>query len=116
MFLALTDAGEDLSEIAEYLLKLAKKHRDRSTETRTAKRVWKEGVREEESQREQADRSYAVMLYVAKAFSDRDDKNVVCEVIRSQYPAAPGGFSLLGRIHRARTGFFSFVQSHRVVD
>jgi hypothetical protein len=105
MFLALVGRGRDdqLGSVAEGLLRMAKKRLRGNEKVKAAVRFWKEGLRDEKN-KEQADRVYLVMRYVADAVNDLPNQTwegggeaVVCHAIRSMIPLAPQGFSQVGK-------------------
>lgn len=106
MYLALSDAGKELSRVAATLLKLARQHRARSTRTRMAVHCWKNGLCDEKDpDKEVAERAYLVMVFVSQAFDENVEpiivgggEGVVCTVLRREFPLAPVGFRKVGRM------------------
>jgi hypothetical protein len=106
MFLALVDTGrqDQLTRVAEGLLRMAHKRMPRHRKVAEAQDYWDNGLRDD-SNKEQADRVYLVMRFIADAIDKLPNKawigggeTLVCEAVRQLIPLAPGGFSRVGQL------------------
>jgi hypothetical protein len=106
MFLALVDTGKrsTLTHMAEGLLRMAHKRMPRHRKVREAQEYWDNGLRDE-NDKEQADRVYLVMRFIADAIDKLPNKAwtgggevLVCEAVRQLIPLSPGGFSRVGTL------------------
>lgn len=105
MFLALVERGKDdqLAQLAEGLLRMARRQLGAVSKVVSAEQYWAEGLRDEKN-KEQADRVYLVMRFVADAIDTMPNRRwegggeaLVCAAVRKIIPLAPQGFSQVGK-------------------